>query len=205
MATVFGYADRLVERLEPIIECNPLGPVRRFSQARAANWAGDPERALELTTAALERTEHPWIKMAHVDALVALGRFESAEQEIRRSFGGLFYAFLNGAKLAAARGDRAEAGRLYQAMKSDPLFERPGGFLELQYFAIIGDRDTANRIAAEIDARAYGPLPLILITMWCGCGAPFDLSATPNFAAKLEQGGLPWPPRPTTEYPLKNW
>jgi TolB-like protein len=205
MATVFGYAAQLVDRLDPIIECNPLGPVRRFSQARAANWAGDPEYALELTTSALERIDHPWIKMAHIDALVALGRFETAEQELRRSIDDSFYAFLNGAKLAAAQGDRAEAERLYEVMKSDVLFERPGGFLELQYFAVIGDRAAANKLAGNIDARAYGPLPLILITMWCGCGAPFDLEAVPNFAAKIEQGGLPWPPRPTTAYPLKDW
>ena len=205
MATVFGYAEQLVDRLDPIIECNPLGPVRRFSQARAANWAGDPEKALELTSSALERIDHPWIKMAHIDALVALGRFETAEQELRRSIDDPFYAFLNGAKLAAAQGDRAEAERLYEVMKSDVLFERPGGFLELQYFAVIGDRAAANQLAGDIDARAYGPLPLILITMWCGCGAPFDLEAVPNFAAKIEQGGLPWPPRPTTEYPLKDW
>ncbi len=143
--------------------------------------------------------------MAHIDALVALGRFESAEQEIRRSLDDAFYAFLGGAKLAAAQGDKVEAKRLFETMKSNPEFERPGGFLELQYFAVTGDRDSANQLAADIDTRAYGPLPLILITMWCGCGAPFDLEATPNFAAKIEQGRLPWPPRPTTTYPLKDW
>ena len=205
MATVFGYAEQLVERMEPIIECNPLGPVRRFSQARAATWAGNPELALELTQSAMERVDHPWVKMAQIDALVALGRLESAEQEIRRSFNDPFYAFLNGVKLASARGDKAEAERLYETLKADVGFERPGGFLELQYYAVVGERAEANRIAAAIDARAYGPLPLTLITMWCGCGAPFDLEATPNFAARLEQGNLPWPPRPTTDYPLKDW
>ncbi|MEE4173190.1 MAG: hypothetical protein V2I57_02960 [Xanthomonadales bacterium] len=205
MATVFGYAQELVERLEPIIECNPLGPVRRFSQARAANWAGNPELALELTTAALERMDHPWIKMARIDALVALGRFESAEQEIRRSLNDPFYAFLNGAKLAAARGDMARAEEIRTALLEEFEMEQVGGFADLQYYAVVGDRAKANRLAGDIDARAYGPLPLILITMWCGCGAPFDLEATPNFAAKIEQGGLPWPPRSTTEYPLKAW
>jgi hypothetical protein len=75
----------------------------------------------------------------------------------------------------------------------------------LQYYAVTGMRQQANALAAEIDAQAYGPLPLVLITLWCGCGAPFELEATPNFAAKIEQGNLPWPPPSAIDYPLKDW
>ena len=40
---------------------------------------------------------------------------------------------------------------------------------------------------------------------WCGCGAPWDLEATPNFAAEVEEGDLPWPPRSPMSFPLKDW
>jgi adenylate cyclase len=207
MATVFGYAAQLVDRLEPVIQCNPLGATRRFSQARAAIWAGEPERALELIAEAREKVDHPWLDAAQIDALIAAGRYETAEQEIRRSQTDPFYLFISGAKLAGVRGDLEAAERLHRAVAAE--FSGSGeirsGFLMLQYLAFTGQREEANRWAADIDARAYGPLPLILVTMWCGCGAPFDLEATPNFAAKIEQGGLIWPPTPTAEFPLKDW
>jgi hypothetical protein len=49
------------------------------------------------------------------------------------------------------------------------------------------------------------PMSLMLATLWCYCGAPFDLEATPNFAAKLREGDLPWPPRSPIDFPLKDW
>ena len=59
--------------------------------------------------------------------------------------------------------------------------------------------------AAEIDAKIFGPQALILNVYWCMCGAPFDLEATPNFAAKLEEAGLDWPPPSPIKWPLKDW
>ena len=205
LATVFGYAGELVERLEPVIQCNPFGPVRRFSQARAAIWAGDPERALALVEAAREKVDHPWLDWAYVTALIAAGRFESAEQDLNRHATDPYFLLLGNARLAAARGDLEAAERLRAAMPDLEDAEFSSGFLMLQYHAMLGQRFEANQLAAAIDERAYGPLPLILITMWCGCGAPFDLEATPNFAASIEQGDLPWPPRPVNDFPMKDW
>jgi hypothetical protein len=42
-------------------------------------------------------------------------------------------------------------------------------------------------------------------TEMCFCGAPFDLQATPHFAARLEEAGFDWPPGMPIEYPLKTW
>jgi len=39
----------------------------------------------------------------------------------------------------------------------------------------------------------------------CLCGAAFDLDATPNFRARLEEAGWPWPPGKPIDYPLKDW
>jgi TolB-like protein len=209
LATVFGYAAELRDRLDAVIACNPLGPVNRFSQARSAIWAGDPNGALELVARAREQMSHPWLDTIEIWALIAAGRFESAENLLSRSEADLFYSFLSGTKLAAARGDSEVAAQLLNtahAMSQDQLGSRNlGGFLMLQYHAAFGNRAEANRLAARIDQQAYGPLPLLLITMWCACGAPFDLEVTPNFAAKLEQGNLPWPPDSPIDFPLKHW
>ena len=205
MASVFGYAAELVERLEPVVECNPLGPVRRFSQARAAMIAGDPQLALELISAAREQVSHPWLTMLQVDALIAAGEPEAAELELQRSGSDAFYQFISGFKLAANQGDRQKAEEMLLALQEVVQIENPGGFLMLQYYAATGQRALANELAATIDAQAYGPLPLILVTLWCSCGAPFDLEATPNLAAKIEQGNLPWPPPSAISFPLKDW
>jgi hypothetical protein len=71
--------------------------------------------------------------------------------------------------------------------------------------AIAGDRDQANELAAEIDARPYGFLSLMNVPSECFCGAPFDLTVTPNFAMLLEEADLPWPPASPIEWPLKDW
>jgi hypothetical protein len=39
----------------------------------------------------------------------------------------------------------------------------------------------------------------------CFCGAPFDLDATPVFAAMLAESGLAWPPAKPYDLPLKDW
>jgi len=64
-----------------------------------------------------------------------------------------------------------------------------------------GDRDAANRQAALLDARPAGGLLLAIVVTYCGCGAPFDLDATPNFRARLAGSGLRWPPPRTIENP----
>ncbi|MND00424.1 hypothetical protein D3C83_190370 [compost metagenome] len=64
----------------------------------------------------------------------------------------------------------------------------------------MGDRDEANRIARLVDASPrlsamrFGRLYSI------AGGIPFDLSATPNLAARLQSAGLKLRPyRPTAE------
>ena len=68
-----------------------------------------------------------------------------------------------------------------------------------------GHREEANRMAAIIDQHHFGSVTLAQITQWCACGAPWDLEATPMFAAEIEEGNLSWPPKPVMEYPLKDW
>jgi hypothetical protein len=69
----------------------------------------------------------------------------------------------------------------------------------------MGDREQANKLAAEVDARPGGPMLLLFTTIYCACGAPFDLEATPNFRERIEESGTDWPLRTLINYPAKDW
>ena len=109
------------------------------------------------------------------------------------------------AMIAASTGDAEALHTIRSQMEqsSDPTV----AFSELSmYFAARGgDLERANRLASEIDARPAGPLQLMTLISNCACGAPFDLEATPNLAARLDEAGLDWPPTMPIEWPLKDW
>ena len=102
----------------------------------------------------------------------------------------------------AAMGEAEATARLISEEESDP---DAGGFFRTLFYAWAGRRADANLKAAYIDQQVFGPQALILQVYWCMCGAPFDLEATPNFAAKLEEAGLAWPPPLPINWPLKDW
>jgi hypothetical protein len=104
--------------------------------------------------------------------------------------------------IAAAQGDRVLVGELLEQFRKD----RPqDDFWGDSYYAWAGDRDEANRRAARVDQYSFGSPALVTMLLWCRCGAPWDLSATPHFAADIEESGLPWPPVSPIHFPLKNW
>jgi hypothetical protein len=78
-------------------------------------------------------------------------------------------------------------------------------FWPLIVSAWAGQRDEANRIAALIDKHPFRYAAFSQVLMWCACGAPFDLEATPNFAEKLKLAAVSWPPPEVMEFPLKDW
>jgi hypothetical protein len=78
---------------------------------------------------------------------------------------------------------------------------RAWAMVDLVEAALFGDRAEANRRAAMLDARPAGGLLLAIAVTYCGCGAPFDLDATPNFKARLAESGLAWPPEVAIRYP----
>ena len=54
-------------------------------------------------------------------------------------------------------------------------------------------------------SRTGGNVVLIDVVVSCLCGAPFDLDATPNFKARIEEAGVSWPPASPITYPAKDW
>ena len=103
---------------------------------------------------------------------------------------------------------QAAAGQIdlaRESMERNFAGNDPDGGVTISVLAALGDRQGANEVAAEIDARPGGPMQLISAVYSCACGAPFDLSATPNFRARIEQAGINWPPSTPINYPAKDW
>ena len=106
------------------------------------------------------------------------------------------------AMLAAAQGDREKADAVHQDYHLDPGI---GLFWDLSYYAWIGDQENANRIAAKVAEHSFGGVALATTILWCNCGAPWDLAATPKFAELVADAGFDWPPASPIQFPLKNW
>ncbi len=196
VAVPFGVAQSVLADAERRIACDPLAAGSYLDPARAALWAGQPERAIELVTAAETAVgARQRSTESKVRALVLLGRLDQA----RALLAPLDLAEPAVARLhvllGAASGDDAAAiaARWAAFPRSDLVPEQwVVGDLEVQ--ALTGDRTAANRWAAMIDDRPAGPLRLAAALSSCLCGAAFDLDATPHFKARMAESGLVWPP-----------
>ena len=200
---VYGFAFQLAKDSIPLLQkalaCDPMNWSYWTTLIQAHVWAGDVEKAIEVARNGLNTGFHVRLKEALAIALIAAGRFDDAERFIDSEFREDRRLFNYRTRLASARGDAEEAERMlgaYAAKVEDT---------DLDMIALAGDRELANEIAHRIDAQPYGYLRLMTVVMTCYCGAPFDLEATPDFARRLEEAELPWPPNSPIDWPLKGW
>jgi len=198
----YGYAGRLVDRTRQLIVCNPLASSSWRSLVRAELWSGDPEAALQAARQGSELAPGEWLSSLLVTALVAMGDYEQAESEAAARLQVDVDILSARIMIAAAQGDSETVADLLEQHYQNA---EHSNFWGLSYHAWAGDRENANRIAAQIDQHAFGSQALTASLLWCVCGAAFDLSETPNFAAKIEQSGLTWPPLSPINFPLKDW
>ncbi|HVR82026.1 MAG TPA: hypothetical protein VHF02_08080 [Luteimonas sp.] len=201
----FGYGARYLPLSGRIIACDPLDPSFRQRQAEAANLSGRPQLALD-SVAAAERVMpgSAGLTMQSVRALVALGRIDEARALLATlDAKGEVYAITQ-AIVATAAGDSPASIRanLHKFDRRGTRFDA-WSQADATVAALTGDRAAANRFAAAYDARPGGGLMLALLVVFCQCGAPFDLEATPNFKARLAESGLQWPPTQTIRYPAR--
>jgi hypothetical protein len=103
---------------------------------------------------------------------------------------------------AAASGRIDEARTWAEALPSNEL-ESEMNLLAAS--AMLGDREAANRIAASLDARVGGSMVLVSALHIFSSGLLFDMEVTPNFAARIAESGVPWPPPTLIDYPAKDW
>jgi hypothetical protein len=199
VSSPFGKVD--LQYLDALrdTQCDPLRPGGHVDLIHSAIWQRDFPKAVEISAASLQTTSGDWLATTHVQALLANGELDEAEQAIRELIRSQTWIRFAQTKLAGARGDAALLEKLHN------MTDEAGDDTELMFAALRGDREAANHYAARIDSRPFGPMKLAQFVYMCLCGAPFDLEATPAFAASLEDARLLWPPPDTITFPLKSW
>jgi adenylate cyclase len=199
---IFGFGEAVLAHDRKRARCDPLGG-NWTREAFTAVWLGRPEEGLKAADRIeAERGPDRDVAFARILAFLALGRLDEAEALYARSNLGAPDAppamALLTLQIPAAAGRAEEWMKLRPALRGDPLRLLVGA-------AVFGDRTTANRTAAEIDALTLGPAILLRIADRCGCGSPFDLQATPRLAYLLSEARLPWAPLAPIAFPLKSW
>ena len=205
VAFPFGYADRMLERMNEVRRCDPLYSSAWVAEARALLWAGDHAAALEIALHGIDVAPGGFLAGVLVRTRIANGQFDLATQDIntRLRDDGDGVDNLHRIMVAATLGNKAELDAQLQPFRDGTA--ATSGFNKLLYSAWGGDRLAANAMAATIDASPIGSTTLITVINWCTCGAPWDLSATPNFARLLKESELAWPPSSPLTFPLKDW
>ena len=202
LSGALGYAAEMTQMYQRWQRCEPLSKSPSIFAAYASAWTGSGQASMDLLLAAEQRlgVQH-WatrqmilMTLGHTDAAQELTAQISEDSESRGITAQVFPLAASGDLQTA----RAEFARVVQTQGHDLL-------QELDIHAALGERQQANADAAVLDARPAGPVLLLNATYACMCGAPFDLSATPRFAARIAQSGLPWPPDSPIHFPAKDW
>jgi len=204
VAAGVGYAEPALDLWERYQRCEPLSMSAPLKRANALVFLGRHEEALQvLDEAEVQLGSNAWMSGTRQWVLLAMGRHEDAlaiAPEVRDDLA--FFGMSAEATPLALSADIEAARAAMETWRAEN-----GGNLrnEIEINAAIGDRDAANRLAAELDARPGGSMMLLMTTIYCSCGAPFDLEATPNFRERIHESGIAWPLETLIRYPAKDW
>lgn len=198
----YGYAERLNPMLEELVVCDPLTVTNWAKLVRARVWGQDPDGVLEVTRRGLTIVDSDTMVAQQAVGLILKGQNEQAQLEldtrIKSADGTRTYLVM----IAAALGQREKAEALLEEYRGSPDESKSN---TLSMYAWTGDRENANRLAANLDQHPFGHIALSIAVLHCNCGEPWDLSATPVFAAKIAESGLSWPPISPLTFPFKDW
>jgi TolB-like protein len=200
--TPFGWAEQLAEKNRETLACDPMDFGASVTLPRLLIWTGDPEAALQAVEEAENKgNSHPWLEEYRYRALLAAGRVNDPTMRGPGPEGSnLLYP--RQILREALAGDPVVARQMAEAYWSRPDAD---DWSSLMVAAVVGDRERANEIAARIDGYPGSVVVLATTISNCFCGAPFDLEATPNYKARIEEAGFPWPPPKRIDYPTKTW
>jgi len=198
----FGKADVALQKSLAETECNPLDFSAWVASTSAYTALGETDAAIAQALKGIDSAPHVRIYQQLFFTYLAAGKFDESEMIVDRHIHRDNQKIPLKVLLAAARGD-AELARIHL----DELLALGDEIIRIPVvqFAAIGDRESANSLAAGIDAMPTGYLTLMLLNTICRCGAPWDLEVTPNFAKLIDDADFPWPPLSPTKWPLKDW
>ncbi|MEN0651867.1 MULTISPECIES: tetratricopeptide repeat protein [Hyphobacterium] len=190
LIVLYPDLDQRLAYAERLLVCDPLNPEAQLFHADTLIARGDYEAALSDADRLLEMDQIGESEMVRLDALMGLERYDEARAMLDENW------LWENYRLDARLGNADALSASYEELSAE------GDWSALIVNAIAGRREEANAVAARMDARPLGAVSLIDVIIGCGCGAPFDLEATPNFAARIEAGGLAWPPPADLGFPL---
>jgi len=198
----FGNAELTRDGYRRNITCDPLLTRGDVHLAQSMLFLQQWEELEAFAEEKLITNQHPWLMRTLATAQAMQGNFAAAEDTLRQRILGEEDLLLGLSRLAAMEGNARAA-----ASYSSEFIEKfgPQDELAMMLEAMQGNRNEANRLASQIDARPFGYIPLMQMIYSCACGAPFDLEATPVFASMFEVSGFAWPPVKAINFPLKEW
>ena len=204
VAAGVGYAAATLELWERYQRCEPLSMTAPLKRANALVFVGRNEEALQvLDEAEVRLGSNAWMSGTRQWVLLAMGRYEDALAIAPDVLGDRSFFGMSAEALPLAMAGEVDAAR--DAMEAWRAENGQNLRNEIEIHAAIGDRNGANRLAAELDARPGGPMMLLISTIYCACGAPFDLEATPNFRERIRESAVAWPLETLVRYPAKDW
>jgi len=201
IANLIGYSDSYAKLAVANLACDPLRSLTWFNLSRAKLWAGDLDEALRVAREGMELAPGTWLTMGFIQTLVKSGSHDEARQVIENNVQDADLAIAYELLVATHQGDREATEQLLEQYE----LPRQSGFFDIIIRAWSGRREEVNRRAAEIDEHFFGAMALWQIANWCQCGSPWDPEAAPNFAAKIKEANIAWPPPAPLSFPLKDW
>jgi len=203
LAGIFGWATQISDHYKRLMRCDPLSSIDVAMGGQSMIWAGQAQTASELTSRFLNSVDfNAWVEDIHFVSQLVTGKYLDDPGAHDPNPDGSFFQIPRHLYVYALDNEIAEAREILEtAQKESPVDD----MTLLTVEAALGNREAANAYASELDGRFAGPFILTEVVRGCFCGAPFDLDATPNFKARIEEAGFSWPPPSPINYPAKDW
>jgi adenylate cyclase len=203
LAAVFGWATETAAHYQRLMRCDPLSSIFVAMGGQFALWAGQGESALEFTGQYLNTVGfNAWVEDVQFLALLVTGQYRNEPSVYGPNPEGSYFQIPRSVYAYALENKIAKAREVLESSQNESTVD---DMTLLTVEAALGNREAANAYASQIDARFAGPFMLAETIKSCYCGAPFDLEATPNFKARIEEAGFNWPPPSPIKYPAKDW
>jgi TolB-like protein len=200
--TAFGQAELVRNAYRRRAACDPVLQRVWLHLADAQLWLGKPGHAAEIARERMSTFNQLRLAPTYAIALAVSGEIHQAKQFVNTEIKSDQERLKTNSMLAAMNSETAAAKSwLEQYLVSSG----PDDLFSLVLNAQQGNHNESNRLAGLIDQRPFGYMVLLQAIYYCACGAPFDLEATPEFAALLADSGLSWPPVRPIDFPLKDW